>query len=71
MEDRSDLEAILFAGLPRQEADHVRAVIRQADARLLARKRAAAVPADVRHVDLTDVDADDESDEQSSFVGGG
>ena len=44
MEDRSDLSDILFAGLPQQEADHVRAVIRQTDEELLARKRAAVDP---------------------------
>ncbi len=60
MEHRNDLEKILFAGLPPQEADHVRNVIRQGDAKLLAHKRSVREQASSEVVDLTEADGQSE-----------
>jgi hypothetical protein len=63
VENRKDLADILFAGLPAGEADHVRNVIRQTDADLLARKRAQDVSE--QPVDLITDEFEDESDEEA------
>ena len=60
MEHRSDLEMILFAGLPPQEADHVRNVIRQGDEKLLAHKRAVRETTSAQIVELSEADGDTE-----------
>jgi hypothetical protein len=58
VENRRDLSDILFSGLAEGEADHIRAVIRQSDADLLARKRAQDEP-----LDLTTGAANGETDD--------
>ena len=60
MEHRSDLEMILFAGLPPQEADHVRSVIRQGDAKLLAHKRAVRESGSAQVIELSEAEGDTE-----------